>query len=304
MTTLKAQVERRDMDRSTGVREWSPDEAFEHCDFLAAEHYENFPVGSRWIPKAKRRYVHAIYAFARIADDFADEARHDGSRLELLADWREQLAACYRGQARHPVFVALRETAQRFEIPQSLLADLLTAFEQDVVKSRYADFDEVLAYCRNSANPVGRLVLLLFEYKQEELHRLSDSICTALQLANFWQDVALDLEKDRIYLPQNEQKRFGVDEEMLRSGRLTERLRELMAFQVKRTQEIFERGRPLPTRVGKNLSFELKLVWLGGMRILEKLERAGYDFYHHRPVIGAADKLLLVWRALRWKTDE
>lgn len=285
------------------VRQWSLQEAFEYCARLA-EHYENFPVGSRWIPRAKRKYVHALYAFARTADDFADEARHEGARLERLHDWREQLAACYKGEAREPIFIALRETLRRFEIPQDLLGNLLTAFEQDVVKSRYATFEEVLAYCRHSANPVGRLVLLLFEHKEEELHRLSDFICTGLQLANFWQDVAIDLEKNRVYLPQDEQAQYGVSEEMLRSGRMTEPLRALMAFQVERTRQIFQQGRPLPTQVGGRLSFELKLISLGGMRILEKLERAGYDFYRHRPVIGTADKVLLLGRALRWKTDE
>jgi squalene synthase HpnC len=285
-------------------RLWSPDEAFEHCDLLAAEHYENFPVGSRWIPRSKRKYVHAIYAFARIADDFADEARYDGSRMGRLHDWKAQMAECYQGKARHPVFVALRETVERFEIPQSLLADLLTAFEQDVVKSRYANFEEVLAYCHNSANPVGRLVLLLFEYKQEELHQLSDHICTGLQLANFWQDVAIDLEKDRIYLPRDEQERFGVDEGILHRGEMTDNLRDLMAFQVERTRGIFMQGRALPAQVDKRLSLELKLVWLGGMRILEKLERAGFDFHHRRPTIGAADKFLLLWRAFRWRANE
>ncbi len=303
MTCQRSHVKSGGNNHAPGGPQAALDRAFEHCDLLAAEHYENFPVGGRWIPKSKRKYVHAIYAFARIADDFADEARHDGTRLELLHDWREQLAACYRGEADHPVFIALRETVQCFEIPQGLLSDLLTAFEQDVVKSRYANFEEVLAYCKNSANPVGRLVLLLFNYRQEELHRLSDFICTGLQLANFWQDVAIDLEKDRIYLPADDQQRYGVDEKTLQSGCMTDPLREMMAFQVERTREIFEQGRSLPTRVGKDLAFELKLVWLGGMRILEKLEKAGYDFYQHRPVISLGDKLLLLWRATRWRAD-
>jgi len=282
-------------------RSWSLEEAFEYCTRLAGEHYENFPVGSRWIPKAKRKYVHAIYAFARIADDFADEAQHDGDRMNRLHDWRRQLSDCYQGELQHPVFIALRDTVQTFDIPQSLPADLLTAFEQDVTQSRYKNFDEVLGYCRYSANPVGRLVLLLFHYREEALHLLSDSICTGLQLANFWQDVAIDLQKDRIYLPHDERERFGVQERMLHDGRMTEEIRRLLAFQVERTREIFHRGRSLPDRVGRDLALELRLVWLGGMRILKKLEQARYDFFHHRPVIGVSDKLLLLMRALAWK---
>ncbi len=288
-------------DRSLGAgpeRPCSLQDAYTYCTRLAMRHYENFPVGSLFIPRSMRKHVHAIYSFARIADDFADEARFEGSRLENLHAWRESLAQSFQGKACHPVFIALGDTATKYEIPQSLLGDLLTAFEQDVVKSRYENFDEVLAYCQNSANPVGRLVLLLFGYRDEALHRLSDRICTGLQLANFWQDVAIDLKKDRIYLPRDEQARFGVDEAMLQAGTLTDPLRRLLAFQVERTREIFEEGRALPNQVRGMLSLELKLVWLGGTRILEKLRAADYDFYRRRPKIGALDKIRLLVRAL------
>lgn len=273
-------------------------DAYAFCTRLATRHYENFPVGSLVIPRSMRKHVHAIYSFARIADDFADEARYEGSRLENLHAWRESLAQCYQGKSNHPVFIALGDTARKYEIPQSLLGDLLTAFEQDVVKSRYENFNEVLAYCRNSANPVGRLILLLFGYRDEALHQLSDRICTGLQLANFWQDVAIDLQKDRIYLPRDEQARFGVDEAMLRAGSLTDPLRRLMAFQVERTGGIFQEGRALPGQVRGMLSLELKLVWLGGTCILEKLRAADYDFYRRRPKIGTVDKIRLLARAL------
>lgn len=273
-------------------------EAYAFCTRLAMHHYENFPVGSLLIPHSMRKHVHAIYSFARIADDFADEARFEGSRLENLCVWRESLARCYRGKSSHPVFIALGDTAAKYGIPQSLLGDLLTAFEQDVLKARYENFDEVLAYCQNSANPVGRLILLLFGYRDEALHRLSDRICTGLQLANFWQDVAIDLKKNRIYLPRDEQERFGVDESMLHAGRMTDPLRRLMAFQVERTRAIFEEGRALPGRVRGMLSLELKLVWLGGTGILEKLQAADYDFYHRRPSIGTWDKIRLLGRAM------
>ncbi len=297
MTALEPIVPGNEYIETKPERPCSLQDAYAFCTRLATRHYENFPVGSLFIPRSMRQHVHAIYSFARIADDFADEARFEGSRLENLYAWRQSLAQCYQGKARHPVFIALGDTARKYAIPQSLLGDLLTAFEQDVVKSRYENFDEVLAYCRYSANPVGRLVLLLFGYRDEALHRLSDRICTGLQLANFWQDVAIDLIKDRIYLPRDEQARFGVDEAMLQAGTLTDPLRRLLAFQVERTREIFEEGRALPNQVRGMLSLELKLVWLGGTCILDKLPAADYDFYRRRPKIRTLDKIHLLIRA-------
>ncbi len=285
--------------------DWPVEKAFDFCTRLATGHYENFPVGSRWIPKDRRKYVHAIYAFARIADDYADEARHQGHRLEKLHQWRQQLRQCYAGgPVRHPVFQALSVTAGKFHIPESLLAALLSAFEQDVTKSRYADFNEVLDYCRRSANPVGRLVLLLFEYRDETLMKLSDSICTGLQLANFWQDVAIDLKKDRIYLPQDEMAQFGVTEEMLHQGQTTQEIKKLMHFQVERTRQIFMEGKTLPDKVRRKPGFELRLIWLGGNTILDKLEKNDYDFFSRRPTIGLTDKMTLLIRALLWKKGQ
>jgi len=278
MTTPIPEAKSLGREDSTFGRSWPLQDSYAWCTAFATRHYENFPVGGRWIPRSKRKHVHAIYAFARIADDFADEARYKGSRLDHLYQWREMLKACYEGQAEHPVFVALSDTTRNLEIPQLLLADLLTAFEQDVVKSRYRNFQEVVDYCSNSANPVGRLVLLIFGYHEENLHQLSDSICTGLQLANFWQDVAIDLKKDRIYLPQDEMARFEVDESMLQAGRMTPQIEALMEFQIKRTRELFLLGHPLPLKVNLLLGFELRLVWLGGMRILEKLDKCKYDF--------------------------
>jgi hydroxysqualene synthase len=278
------------------------DAAFAYCERLTRAHYENFPVGSLLVPKGKRRHVYSIYAFARTADDFADEGydtpRSQTQRLAALDDWGRRLEACYRGEAEHPIFVALAATVEELRLPAELFRDLLSAFKQDVVKRRYASFDEVLDYCARSANPVGRLVLLLFGYRDEELHRLSDHVCTALQLANFWQDVAVDLEKDRVYLPQDELARFGCDEEQLFARRFDERYAALLKFQVGRTRELFMQGRPLARLVRGRLSFELSLTWHGGMRILELIERAGYNTLKRRPVITKWDRAVLVARSL------
>lgn len=277
-------------------------EGFAYCERLARTHYENFPVGSLLVPKSKRPHVYSIYAFARMADDFADEGYDTGlqesERLAALDDWERQLEACYRGEASHPVFVALGHTVNELRLPIQLFRDLISAFKQDVVKRRYANFDEVMDYCRRSANPVGRLILLLFDYRDEHLHQLSDHICTALQLANFWQDVAVDLQKDRVYLPLNEMERFGYHEEDLRAHRFNERYAALLRFQVKRTRALFEQGRPLPGLVRGRLAFELRLIGQGGMHILELIERNGYDTLHQRPAITRWDKVALLAKAL------
>lgn len=277
-------------------------DAFAYCENLARAHYENFPVGSLLIPKAKRQHVYSIYAFARTADDFADEgygtATTTAERLRLLDDWEFQLEHCYGGMASHPIFVALAETVRELDLPIQLFRDLLSAFKQDVVKTRYADFSEVLDYCRRSANPVGRLILLLFGYHDESLHKLSDCICTALQLANFWQDVAVDLEKDRVYLPQNEMQRFGYSEAELFARAFNARYAELLKFQVERTWQLFAYGKDLPQLVSGRLAFELSLTWHGGTRILELIERLGYDTLRQRPKITKWDKAVLLTRAI------
>lgn len=278
-------------------------EAFAYCERLARTHYENFPIGSLLVPKARRRHVYSIYAFARIADDFADEDYDNASlteaeRLKALDDWDAQLSECYRGRANHPVFVALAETVKELQLPEQLFRDLLLAFKQDVVKRRYANFTEVLDYCTRSANPVGRLILRLFNYRDERLDALSDYICTALQLANFWQDVAVDIEKDRVYLPQAEMAQFGVSVDDLRARRCTDAYRRLLKFQVERTRELFERGKDLPAQVSGRLAVELRLTWHGGMRILELIERQWYDTLNARPKLSTFDKLLLLGRTL------
>lgn len=277
-------------------------DAFAYCERMARTHYENFPVGSLLVPKRLRPHVYSIYAFARTADDFADEGYDiplsEQARLTALADWERQLADCFAGTASHPVFIALAETVRELQLPQQLFRDLLSAFRQDVVRRRYANFTEVLDYCRRSANPIGRLILLLFGYRDERLHLLSDHICTALQLANFWQDVSVDLQKNRSYLPQDELAQFGYSESELHELRFNERYAALLRFQVERTQELFMQGRALPELVSGRLRYELRLTWHGGMRILELIAQQRYDTLGQRPQLTTADKLMLLWRTI------
>ena len=278
--------------------DWSVDRAYEYCERLARSHYENFPVGSALIPKRLRKHFFSIYAFARIADDFADEDYGQGygenERLDLLNEWRRMLMESLVGRARHPVFVALARTASEFDLPAVLFEDLLSAFAQDVTVRRYESFDQVLDYCRRSANPIGRLILLLFGYRDEQRHQWSDDICTALQLTNHWQDVGVDLEKDRIYLPQDDLSRFELSADDLMRRDASDRFKQLMKSEVERAQAMFARGKPLCTSVSGRLGLELRSVWLGGMRILDRVEMNGWDVFADRPVITSTDKLKIL----------
>jgi squalene synthase HpnC len=277
---------------------WTLESAYDYCERLARAHYENFPVGSILIPKTLRKHFYSIYAFARTADDFADEDYDQGygeaERLELLEQWRNMLRQSLNGPATHPVFVALAKTIEDFDLPTELFEDLLSAFSQDVTRHRYESFDQLLDYCRRSANPIGRLILLLFGYRDEQRHNWSDRICTALQLANHWQDVAVDLEKDRIYLPKEDLLRFDIDESDLKNTGLTDAFQRLMQFEVERARDIFLQGKPLCTSVRGRLGLELRAVWLGGMRILNRIQKTGYDVFTNRPVIKASDKLIIL----------
>ena len=285
-------------------------DAYEECTRLARAHYENFPVG-RLVPRKMRPHVHAVYAFARYADDLADEGyagseKAEGARdvmtqderLAALNDWERQLLSPAGTPGLHYIFIALHETIRELDLLLSLFTDLLSAFKQDVVKRRYANFDEVLDYCRRSANPVGRLVLLLHGHREEELHLLADHICTGLQLANFWQDVGVDLEKDRIYLPEDDRKKFGVIEDALFARLATNHYRELLAFQVARTQGIFDQGASLTKKLRGLLRLEIRLTWLGGTTILRKIEALNFDTLNQRPTVGRADMAVLFLKAL------
>jgi squalene synthase HpnC len=289
---------------TTPPQSYTLDEAFAYCRRMAQEHYENFPVGSLLIPRAMRPHVHAIYAFARTADDYADEAAYAGERLDLLDDWERQLEACYRGQATHPVFVALGETARCFDIPSGPFNALLHGFRMDVSVKRYPDLERVLYYCKHSANPIGQLVLYLFGYRDPDLHRLSDCVCTALQLTNFWQDVAIDLEKDRIYIPQSDMEAFGYSEEDLLAHRHDDAFRRLLRREIQHTRKLFAEGWPLLRRVRGMLSLELRLTWFGGVRILERIEQVDCDVFQRRPTLSTFDKGLILLRALVRRSEE
>lgn len=288
----------RDLKR-VARRSWTVPQAFQFCEHLTRDHYENFPVASLLIPREKRPYVCAIYSFARIADDYADEpGLTTAERIDSLAEWEEQLVDAYRGHANHPVFVALRETVERFDMPIELFEDLLTAFRSDVTTHRYETFEDVLGYCENSANPIGRLVLLLFNYRSEATMELSDFICTALQLTNFWQDVSIDLKQDRVYIPLEDIREFRYSEEELFQRRYSQAFKDLMCYQVERTEQMLREGRALLHNVGKDIRMELRLTWNGGMRILKKIERGNYDVLAHRPTLSLFDKASLLTSSL------
>ncbi len=278
------------------------DAAFAYCAKLTNAHYENFPVASLFLPEEKRDYVRAVYAFSRVADDFADEgARTVDERLALLDDWGRRLDDAYAGNADHPVFIALAETVRKNRIPREYLSRLLSAFRQDVTVNRYETLDGLLEYCSRSANPVGRIVLHIFGHREEELGRMSDCICTALQLTNFWQDIGSDLERDRLYIPLSEMERLGYSEREWKARVVDDRFRKLMSSLVGTTRDLFMAGSGLPDRVERDILLELRLVWLGGMSILRRIERSGYDVFSRRPSISVPGKAMLLARGFLMK---
>jgi squalene synthase HpnC len=272
-------------------------EAQEYCRRLARSHYENFSVASWFLPSHLRQHFFNVYAYCRISDDLGDEVGDTAASLRLLDEWEAELNACYEGSPRHPVFVALAATVREFEIPKSEFSDLLTAFRQDQTTPRYQTFGDLLGYCRNSANPVGHLVLYLCGYRDAERQRLSDYTCTALQLANFWQDVTVDFAKGRIYLPLEDLGRFGVTEDDLRNLDNTRAFCEMMKFEVARAREWFGQGLPLVNKVDGKLAIDIELFSRGGMEILNAIERQGFAVLGRRPAISKARKLALVARA-------
>jgi phytoene synthase len=281
----------------------TPDEAYAACARVARGHYENFPVASLLLPPPMRPHVAAIYAFARAADDFADEGdRPAVERLRLLDDWHARLTACVDGRpGDDPVFVALCETIRTCSLPVELFEDLLSAFRQDVTTTRYATWAELLDYCHRSANPVGRLVLRVAGYADDRLDAASDAVCTALQLTNFWQDVERDWRKGRIYVPREALDRARAPERDLAARAMTPAWREVLADAADRTRALFDAGRPVCDGVSGRLRYELRFTWLGGRRILDRLEQAGFDVFAARPTLGAADLAGLAWRAIAWR---
>ncbi len=285
-------------------------EAYATCARFARDHYENFPVASVLLPRAMRPHVAAVYAFARVADDFADEGgRSNSERLALLDQWQHRLHATpvdppmvagLPAETSH-IFAAVGATIRTCGLPVSLCDDLLSAFRQDVTKTRYETWDDVLDYCRRSANPVGRLVLGIAGYRDDALDLGSDAICTALQLTNFWQDLERDWRKGRLYLPLEDCRREGAATSDLDAGQMTPAWRRVMEQAAARTEDLFEDGRHVCDRVKGRLRLELRATWLGGRRILARVEQAEFDVFRRRPTLGAADLPALLWQALTWR---
>ncbi len=264
------------------------------CEKLARTHYENFTVGSVLLPRELRRDVHNVYAYCRVCDDLADETGDPELSTRLLEWWRDELHQCFEGRPRHAVFVALRETVEKRGLPFQPFDDLITAFLQDQRVTRYQTFDDLLGYCRNSANPVGRLFLGLLGYRDEARCKLADYTCTALQLANFWQDVGVDYAKGRIYIPLEDIERFGYSEDELRNHIVNASFVRLMQFEIARTREMFVRGAPLHRLISGAGAADAELFTHGGMAVLRSIERHNYDVFRHRCTVGAPTKLMLL----------
>jgi squalene synthase HpnC len=277
---------------------YAAEEARAYTRWLARHHYENFHVVSFLLPRRLRQDFFNVYAYCRWADDLGDEMGDPTESLRLLGWWRQELDAMYAGRATHPVFVALMETVRKHAIPRQPFADLIQAFVQDQTVARYRDWEELFGYCRYSANPVGRLVLHLCGYSDARRQRLSDATCTALQLANFWQDVTVDLLKDRVYIPLELMERHGYTVEELRARRSTPAFREVMREAVEKARELFLEGLPLSTMVDRRLALDLDLFSRGGLRVLEKIARLNYDVLAARPAISKAERLRLLLGSL------
>ncbi len=274
----------------------APAEAFAYCQRIALSHYENFTVASWLLPRESRRDIYAVYAFCRHTDDLGDEAT--GDRLALLDEWEADLHRCYDSAPSHPILLALQDTVRRFRIPPEPFLKLIEANRMDQRAQGHATFEDLLLYCDHSANPVGHLFLYLFGYSDQERQRLADATCTALQLANFWQDVAIDLGKGRVYIPREDMERFGYSERELNQAMVNPSFRSLMAFEIARTRELFAEGLNLLRLVdGRRLAIGLKLFSLGGLTVLSAIERNGYDVFRRRPRVSRWQKAGLFLRA-------
>src|SRR5512137_383077 len=276
----------------------TPDAAQQYTRWLATHHYENFNVVSWLLPKELHQHFYNVYAYCRWADDLGDEVPDPARALELLDWWERELDACYDGRPSHPVFIALRETVVAKNVPKQPFADLLKAFRQDQTVKRYPTWDAVLGYCVYSANPVGRLVLYLCGYRDNERQRLSDATCTALQLANFWQDVSRDLEKGRIYIPLDAAAAQGLTESDIVERRFDGRYVKLMKVLITRTRPLFARGLPLANMVDGRLRIDVEMFSRGGLAVLDAIEAMGYDTLHHRPEVSKGKQVRLLGRAL------
>jgi phytoene synthase len=289
-------------------------DAYRACERIARAHYENFPVASWLLPRHMRPHVAAVYAFARTADDFADEGDLPAAtRLQLLDGWERRLHhavhACELPWPPEPgepdqtpeLFLALRDSMRARSLPVRHFEALISAFRQDVTTTRYRSWDEVMQYCERSANPVGRLVLLIAGYDNPRLSAASDAMCTALQLTNFWQDLKIDFDRGRVYLPADDRERHGADERDLAAGTISPGWQHVLSLAIDRTRWLFDEGRSVCDDVRGRLRYELRATWLGGVRLLDRLEAVRFDVIRHRPTLGVADALLIAPRVLAWK---
>ena len=277
---------------SVSPQEHTVEEAYAFCAHLAKSHYENFTVGSWLLPRDKRRHLYAIYAFCRYVDDLGDEL--PGDRLEALDAWKRDLLMCYEGTPQHPYMTALQDTIRAFDIPIEPFLKLVEANRMDQRQSRYTAYRDLEYYCQHSANPVGHLVLYVFGYRDRERQALADDTCTALQLTNFWQDIARDYAMGRVYLPQEDMERFEYSEGLLAQRLFTPQFRELMRFEVERARELFRRGLKLVETLEDQFKLDVALFNLGGMRVLDAIERQGYDVLSRRPQLSKAAKVRLM----------
>ena len=283
---------------AAGQSDWTLERSYAYCRRTAHRHYENFTVGSWFLPRDLRRHVYAIYAYCRFVDDLGDAV--PGDRLAQLDSWEKELLACYEGRPRHPIAIALQDTIQRFSIPRGPFLKLVEANRMDQRKQRYRDMAELLEYCRHSAEPVGHLFLYLFGYRDAGRQELADCTCTALQLTNFWQDVHRDYQMGRIYIPQDDMDRFGVSEAQIAARRCDQKFRDLMRFQVARTRRLFARGAELPARVKGVARLDIRLFTLGGLHILDGIEGLDYDVLATRPTLSKPARLrIMLWTAAR-----
>jgi squalene synthase HpnC len=279
-------------------------DAYRYCEQIVRRHYENFPVASLFIPKNKRKHFYAAYAFMRVADDLADNGDIElNKRLETLVQWQGKLDASYQGQSEDPIFIALQDSIEELLIPKEIFDNILNAFKVDLFKHRYRTFDELLEYCRYSANPVGHLVLHILGYAphpdRETMVLASDHLCTALQLTNHWQDIFLDKKIDRLYLPLEDLETYGYSIAEWNTRVVNENFRRLMKFQIDRTRDYFTEARQLFRFLKFPERFEIALIWHGGMRIIERIENSGYDVGTCRPTLTLVDKTVMFANAMR-----
>jgi squalene synthase HpnC len=276
---------------------------YRYCEALCRARHHNYPVASWFARSQLRKHIFALFAFARVADDFADEPAYENRRARELDRWDEQLHDAYRGRAEHPVFVALADTVDKFALPITEFTELLSGFRTDLERMRYATFDELRGYTRQAAEPVGRLLLYIGGYRAAELHAFAADLASALAVARLVQDVPADWQRGRVYLPAEDLRHFGVTEADIASRRTGVAIGNLVRFEVARTRALFERARPLVDTVGPDLAVELALMWHGGMRILDKIAATGGRLFADRPRLGPADKAIVLARALAWRGE-